>query len=1072
MSRLVANEMILASAGSGKTYALGVRFLRILAAGADPARLLALTFTRKAASEFQQAILLRLADAASNPASAAALAGEVGNPALDCSAFVDMLADLVSALDRMNLGTIDSFFARVVQCFPFELGMTAPGRIMDDHAAAAARVDTYRKLFGRTAAEERERFFQYFKQATFGSEEKSLLRLLDRFVADHHDLFLNLPDADLWGRPARIFPKGCRFLDCRWDLESEAGELRDAVFESELQEGKVRRWEDFFEGLQNWMPGTPPPAPVRYILKNAIPHWRDLCQGSASITVARTAQPLSIRACKHLRRIIEIWVQGELVRSIQTAQGAYELLRVFEDDYAREVRGSGRLSFGDLPLLLTGRWDTESGRLRLGQGSAEDAGRLRIDYRLDGRFDHWMLDEFQDTSRLQWAVIEDLIDEIVQDNSLERSFFYVGDVKQAIYAWRGGDARLFHRVRDRYIRNDPEAIRMRHLSRTWRCAPAVVAAVNRVFGNPTILSARFPEAAVARWMRDWREHESARTDPPGCAALWEARGKEARFALMEQRIREADPLGRGLSCAVLVRDNSTAGQVVEFLRGRDIPAARDGAIRPGDDNLVGLAVSALVKAALYPRDVFAWRYLLMTPLGRRVQEEGMSRSDVVHEFLEACAGDGMEAALQPWLRDVLRDSEDPFTRDRTRRIVRAARQFDREGGGRARGFDAFLQRYTDPETISSDTVQVMTMHKSKGLSFDMVLLPDLEVNQLTSTREDMGVFRDAEGQAQWILPMPVADVCEIVPELRDFREHRGAESCYEGFCLLYVAMTRARYALHAMIDPPAKNGPKANYRDWLREAWTAESESGAMGETEERCLAHEGERHWWNRHHLRAASADGQPGPDAIPDTPTATGREVPRLLPSDGATRAVRGDELFAAGRSRALRRGSRVHQWLSGIGWIEEVTPELQRQWRVEAAAAGDGEFGSLLTSALESGPIRACFERPDAERVELWREKPFEMIADGQWVSGVFDRVVVVCDTTGRPLRATIYDFKTDSVAAGEIQSLAERYAAQLALYREALGRLLELPASEITCRLVFLAAGEVVSVDATSDVRNRE
>ena len=66
------------------------------------------------------------------------------------------------------------------------------------------------------------------------------------------------------------------------------------------------------------------------------------------------------------------------------------------------------------------------------------------------RIDHWLLDEFQDTSRLQWQALGDLVDEVIQSDSGRRSFFYVGDTKQAIYSWRGGDPRLFNEVADFY----------------------------------------------------------------------------------------------------------------------------------------------------------------------------------------------------------------------------------------------------------------------------------------------------------------------------------------------------------------------------------------------------------------------------------------------------------------------------------------------------------------------------------------------------------------------------------------------------------------------------------------------
>ena len=63
---------------------------------------------------------------------------------------------------------------------------------------------------------------------------------------------------------------------------------------------------------------------------------------------------------------------------------------------------------------------------------ADDALRELMDFRLDGHYDHWLFDEFQDTSRPQWAVVQNLIDEILQDTSGQRSLFYVGDTKQSL----------------------------------------------------------------------------------------------------------------------------------------------------------------------------------------------------------------------------------------------------------------------------------------------------------------------------------------------------------------------------------------------------------------------------------------------------------------------------------------------------------------------------------------------------------------------------------------------------------------------------------------------------------------
>ena len=92
----------------------------------------------------------------------------------------------------------------------------------------------------------------------------------------------------------------------------------------------------------------------------------------------------------------------------------------------------------------------------MGRPVAEVVQPTGMNFRLDSSFDHWLLDEFRDTSRLQWQALRDLVDEIIQSDSGRRSFFYVGDTKQAIYSWRGGDPRLFDEVSDlQRFRNPP-----------------------------------------------------------------------------------------------------------------------------------------------------------------------------------------------------------------------------------------------------------------------------------------------------------------------------------------------------------------------------------------------------------------------------------------------------------------------------------------------------------------------------------------------------------------------------------------------------------------------------------------
>src|SRR5476649_1370545 len=119
----IGHRMILASAGSGKTYALTNRFVRLLALGVPPERIAALTFTRKAAGEFFDEILTKLARAARDGEYAGVIAGKIGMPSLGSAEFGRMLRATADAMPRLNLGTLDGFFARIVQTFPFELGL-------------------------------------------------------------------------------------------------------------------------------------------------------------------------------------------------------------------------------------------------------------------------------------------------------------------------------------------------------------------------------------------------------------------------------------------------------------------------------------------------------------------------------------------------------------------------------------------------------------------------------------------------------------------------------------------------------------------------------------------------------------------------------------------------------------------------------------------------------------------------------------------------------------------------------------------------------------------------------------
>jgi len=156
MDEFRKNLLVLASAGSGKTFCLSDRIIALAAMGVAPEKIVALTFTRKAAGEFADAILKKLADAAGDAKSGRELSERISAGNVD---FVKLLETLVKSLPKLTLGTMDKFFARIVKGFQYELGITGGKfELLEGEVAIAAQDELMENLLdgGLDAAFEEE----------------------------------------------------------------------------------------------------------------------------------------------------------------------------------------------------------------------------------------------------------------------------------------------------------------------------------------------------------------------------------------------------------------------------------------------------------------------------------------------------------------------------------------------------------------------------------------------------------------------------------------------------------------------------------------------------------------------------------------------------------------------------------------------------------------------------------------------------------------------------------------------------------------------------------------------------
>ncbi|NQT92393.1 MAG: UvrD-helicase domain-containing protein, partial [Lentisphaerae bacterium] len=211
------NLAIAASAGSGKTFQLAHRYIALLADGVRPERIAALTFSRKAAAEIFDTIVEQLSAAASGTREANATAKRIERPACDRTAFLALLRGVLDGLNRLHVGTLDSFVIGILRAFPTELGVAADFSVFDDNGASAASVRqlVFSRIFSdRNVERDTQReFHSAFRMATFGHEEKALQRSLDTFISDYRGFYQLLPSPERWGVPELIWPEPNPLLD-------------------------------------------------------------------------------------------------------------------------------------------------------------------------------------------------------------------------------------------------------------------------------------------------------------------------------------------------------------------------------------------------------------------------------------------------------------------------------------------------------------------------------------------------------------------------------------------------------------------------------------------------------------------------------------------------------------------------------------------------------------------------------------------------------------------------------------------------------------------------------------------
>jgi ATP-dependent helicase/nuclease subunit A len=1013
MRLLAKNLLILASAGSGKTYQLGNRVIGLVAKGAEPERIVALTFTRKAAGEFADSVLGKLAQAACDETMAASLRTDIELPTAD---FPDALGRVVKALPVFMLGTMDSFFAKVVRAFQFELGLTG-GRfdLLEGPRAAAVVDELLAGILGGDflMRESGEEFFHAFRRATIGREDQGVLRALRAFITVWQEVYREERGL-AWGPQELAGVTPDEWMKQRDALaQAVIGGLDGVDFNGK---GQREALEKAVQTLADHAIGSGSLAKPAAMLERI---FESVAAGDAQMTLKyRKEFTLDGPVAAALRDMAGLAARCEFAAALQRTRALREVVAAFDALCQRRLRAKGMLQFNDVKLLM-GEWARgEDARLR----------REAVDFRLDARIDHWLLDEFQDTSRADWTGLLPLIDEAATGD--DGTMFIVGDRKQAIYAWRGGDVRLFDEVIRQYQGNLPDdgderRLKIEPMVESWRSCPEVLALVNQVCGDMNTLEQLFGDVA-RRWK--WDNHVSAAhlqaPQKAGEARVELVGDFDARIARLVEILTENGVGKRAMTCGVLLRGNEKVRRVADGLRAHGFDVIEEGRRLPAMDNPVGIALFHLLQWLADPANAFAREVLEMSPLAAGLRaRHGGSWTAAWDGLTAGLSRDGFAKTIASVIAGQWPEWSD-FGRRRAGDLMEALAELDARGVVSPAEAAAWLARLEVSQSPGEAAVQVMTIHKAKGLGFDMVVLPEIPDTLLPQTQH----FDIAESEG-WLSETPPKWARDLIPALREAEQRWSEDQRYEGFCMLYVALTRAKRGLYVLLDKPsASSDPdKPTLANWLARSLASDAQEGV--------LAQFGSGAW--AEHIALRKPENPPPAQPVP------GPAIPRpgrMTPS-GAKSAARAPAHSPGG----MRFGSEVHALLENVAWIDEVPPDLPAT-----------DAGQAVMNLLRDPSLAAVFEKRGRD-ILLFREQATDAILGGRLMSGVIDRLHLHRNASGEVMRVEIIDYKTDAVKSPE--ELAGRYAGQMAAYREALQMIYA--GAVVDCLLLSVRHGVIVT-----------
>jgi ATP-dependent helicase/nuclease subunit A len=843
--------LVEACAGSGKTWLLVSRMLRLLLEGAQPAEMLAITFTRKAADEMRDRLLRLLRQLALETSDEKVLDElmQRGLSAAQARQYLprakQLYADVLASPHGLSVDTFHSWFIRLLQIAPLAAGI--PHGLTLEESVTEIREAAWLRFFKSLGQPEnahlRDALMTVYAIAGDGGGKDLLNEFLDQraeweILCEHDDPQQQLitlcgedgeRDARLsfWGdqQAVGLATRVARILGAGTEKQQTHA---DEIIQTLGADPSLESFDQLCTACLT-KSGEPRAMTITKAQRAALAEtdldrfpsdWASLCE--ALINLRARSSEMTVRQLN-----LAVFMVGAALI----------------DHYHAVKADQRKLDFADLELQA---WRLLS--------DSEHAAYLHA--RIDARYKHILIDEFQDTNPLQWQIVRAWLDAYGHD-AQRPSVFIVGDPKQSIYRFRRAEPRVFQAARE--LLKPFGAVDLR-TSITYRNAVAIVAALNQTMGDNTLYAEQATtsstEGAVWRLPLLREEKISAPQadgfslrDPLSQAPVEledlrrEKEGMQVAYALHQARQQFSQP-GQALSWSnmmILVRSRTHLASVERGLRSVGIPfvSSRAGGLL---DTLEAGDLIALLRWLTMPADDLALARILKSPIGGCADEELVDLAvDVRHSHwwqrlqqrVSAQTASSAAIRLHDLLIRWLAYSAYLPVHDLLDRVIHEGELLQRYAvaspvevraqvlgnleafvalslaldAGRYPSIARFLehlrrrQRGSERDApdeadvdAATDAVRILTIHAAKGLEAEVVVL--MGANHSDAGAEKAGVLCDWPQDAPAPVHFSVFGKKAERGAARDkwFAQEEAFRN-QENWNLLYVAATRARQLL-------------------------------------------------------------------------------------------------------------------------------------------------------------------------------------------------------------------------------------------------------------------------------------